>query len=283
MNLTGTNARVEMVATANSDSVNVVGGVSIGSQISAVAYTTAPDIAYSLRLQISDGFSLTWDTITGAITGGDAGVAQVTTQTIVGTITTAGIALCTFTSALTGTIVVNVTAQLGFTGADLGTDFVDALAENETISRYWIISGVGDQVVATAREKRTNDPSLNIGYTNGTAAGLTEDATSVPTTAGVMETKAFRLNGQDWDQTDFQGAPLPAAGTGLVSTLIAGISGTGLMEAVDTSANKKCTIITGSYDASFFPFAVHPWSTTDVEFEAVAGDITITLDVHANE
>ncbi len=51
---------------------------------------------------------------------------------------------------------------------------------------FFTVTGATDKVILTAKAAAANDTSMNIATTNGTSAGLTPDATSDDTTAGVL-------------------------------------------------------------------------------------------------
>jgi hypothetical protein len=109
---------------------------------------------------------------------------QVETATIVGTITAEGTATVTVTSALyEEPVVMHVPVAVDD----------DASAVAEKIRAYiepiledkFAVSGEGASVVLTAVAPAANDDTLNIAFTNGTCEGLTPDAISDNTTAGV--------------------------------------------------------------------------------------------------
>jgi hypothetical protein len=109
---------------------------------------------------------------------------QVETATIVGTITQEGTATVTVTSELyEEPVVMHVPVAVDD----------DASAVAEKIRAYiepiledkFAVSGEGASVVLTAVAPAANDDTLNIAFTNGTCEGLTPDAISDNTTAGV--------------------------------------------------------------------------------------------------
>lgn len=112
-------------------------------------------------------------------------VQQVETATIVGTITKAGTATVTVTSALyEEPVVMHVAVALDDDAAAVAgkiRDYIGSILEDE-----FTVSGEGASVVLTAVAPAANDPTLNIAYTNGTCEGLTPDDTSDNTTAGVV-------------------------------------------------------------------------------------------------
>lgn len=114
-----------------------------------------------------------------------AGTAQVETATIVGTITSDGDIVVTVTSSLfTNPVILNVTVADTDTASAVATLVRTALGADSDITNWYAVSGTGADVVLTALYHAANDATLNIAYTNGTSSGLTEDASSVNTTAG---------------------------------------------------------------------------------------------------
>lgn len=117
----------------------------------------------------------------------DAGTAQVETMAVVGTITLAGTVTWSFLSALTGLVTGSVNATLGMDAISVGALITAALQANATITEHWTITNGGDEdiIIATAKVAAANDATANMAFDNGTATGLTGDATSTNTTAGV--------------------------------------------------------------------------------------------------
>jgi hypothetical protein len=115
----------------------------------------------------------------------DAGTRQVETMTGVGTVSAGGSIDWVFTSALTGTITGSVDADAAMVPADWVELIKVALEAHPDIGpNFEFQRSTGDLAfapyIATA-----NDPTLNLGYAMGTATGLTDDATSANTEAGV--------------------------------------------------------------------------------------------------
>lgn len=132
-----------------------------------------------------------------------SGVAQVETAVIVGTITGSGDATFTITSAIVvgSPLAVNVAVLSGDTPTVVASKAVVVLNATTAISDHFVASSNAANLVLTARIFAANDATLNIAYTNGTCTGLTPDATSDNTTAGV--------------KPDYRGAP---KGTVIVDT-----------------------------------------------------------------
>jgi hypothetical protein len=117
-------------------------------------------------------------------------VAQVETATAAGTVTQAGNAKVTVTSALfTEPVVVAVPVEAEDGANDIAAAIRTALAANETISEHFTISGEDAVVILTAKVPAANDATLNIaiadGEGEGASQGVTTAATSANTTAGV--------------------------------------------------------------------------------------------------
>ena len=115
------------------------------------------------------------------------GVQQVTTAVIVGTVSTAGNATVTVTGAgITGSpVAVSVALALNDTTTQSAAKMAGALNLNAAIAAMYTASSNAANLLLTAVKCAANDATLNIAYTNDTCAGLTPDATSDATTAGV--------------------------------------------------------------------------------------------------
>ena len=115
------------------------------------------------------------------------GVAQVETAVVVGTITTAGNATFTITSALvTGSpLAVSVAVALNDTATLVAAKAAAALNANAAVAAHYVASSSVANLILTAIKSAANDATLNIAYADDTSDGLTEDATSNDTTAGV--------------------------------------------------------------------------------------------------
>lgn len=115
------------------------------------------------------------------------GVAQVETAAIVGTITLAGNATFTITSALvTGSpLAVSVAVALNDTATIVAAKAAVALNATAAVSAHYTATSSVADLILTAKKSAANDATLNIAYDNDTCTGLTGDATSNDTTAGV--------------------------------------------------------------------------------------------------
>lgn len=128
--------------------------------------------------------------LAGALTKAGAptsGVAQVETATVAGTVTGDGNATFTITSALvTGSpLAVSVPVLNGDTATTVATKAAAVLNANAAVLAHYIATTNGADLILTARKAAANDATLNIAFTNGTNTGLTPNATSTNTTAGV--------------------------------------------------------------------------------------------------
>ncbi|MHC1772952.1 MAG: hypothetical protein AB9907_14725 [Flexilinea sp.] len=117
-------------------------------------------------------------------------VLQVETATAAGTVTTAGNALITVTSALLEEAeAVDVPVVLSDNAAAIALAIRTALAANENIAAHFTVSGDAAAVILTAKVAAGNDSTLNIAIDDGTGEGASEGvtaaATSANTTAGV--------------------------------------------------------------------------------------------------
>ena len=283
MTLTGTSARFELLASADLTSEGVSGSAQIGTPLTTVVYSTAPNIAYSMIMSLSQGGTLFLDTGSGIVTGTVAGVFQVETATVVAAsgITGNGNATCVFTSPLvTGSPLstsVAVTTALATATAVAGA-IRTALQGVAAITDHYTIGGTGATITATALVKAANNTSLNISTANGTCTGITTAATSANTTAGVGASNAYRLSGINWDATDAEGKPLPAA-TKLYGMLVKSISGTGAVEI--SGSSDLATVDQGQVNYQLSEDGTHQWSDVTVIFQATTGTATITVDIQA--
>lgn len=119
------------------------------------------------------------------------GTHQVETATVAGTITLAGNATFTVTGAgITGSpVAISVAVLLGDTASVVASKAADAINLNAGVSALYTAVAVGVYVILTRKLPAANDATLNIAFTNGTCTGLTPNATSANTTAGVAMAK----------------------------------------------------------------------------------------------
>jgi hypothetical protein len=116
-----------------------------------------------------------------------SGVAQVETAQIVGTISGTGDATFTLTSAIvTGSpLAISVPVVAADTPTITAAKAAVVLNATAAVSLHFTASSNVADLILTAKKAAANDATLNLAYTNGTCAGLTPDATSNDTTAGV--------------------------------------------------------------------------------------------------
>lgn len=116
-----------------------------------------------------------------------SGTYQVETAVVVGTITVAGNATLTVTAAgMAGSpIALSVALEVDDDASAIATKFRAALQANAVIAAYFTIGGADENVMLTRKESRANDGTMNLAYADDTSDGLTDDATSNNTTAGV--------------------------------------------------------------------------------------------------
>ena len=115
-----------------------------------------------------------------------APVQQVETATVAGTVTEAGDAAVTVTSALFDeAVVVAVPVEVDDDAAAIALAIRTALTADSDIAEHFVVSGATDKVILTAKLPASNDATLNIAIATGTATGVETAATSENTTAGV--------------------------------------------------------------------------------------------------
>lgn len=113
------------------------------------------------------------------------GTAQVETATGAGTVTGAGNALVTVTSArFSGNRVLNVPVTTGASAVWMAAVRA-ALAGDPEVNEHFTVGGTGATAVLTSRQNLANDATLNVALATGTATGITAAANSTDTTAGV--------------------------------------------------------------------------------------------------
>lgn len=118
-----------------------------------------------------------------------SGVFQVTTASIVGTITQDGNATVTVTAAgMTGSPIgpVDVPVLLNDTAAQVAVKIASVMNAHAVIGAFFTVTVNVADVIFTRTRSAANDATMNVAFTNGTCTGLTPDATSAATTAGVV-------------------------------------------------------------------------------------------------
>jgi len=117
----------------------------------------------------------------------NVGTQQVETATVVITTVTAGNANFTLTaSGMTGSGDATVVALLNGDSADtVATKAAAAMNLDADITALFSVVAHGPDIVITKLVAAANDATLNLAYADDTSGGLTDDATSTNTTAGV--------------------------------------------------------------------------------------------------
>ncbi len=254
MDLTNSRAISGLVTTATPQGDNVSGDVKLGKDSAQTTLSSATKmVAFDAIMQgaSSDLVMDMSDLDSTGTTAWSAGTAQVETATIVGTITTAGNMTVTVTSAdVAGSpLAISVAVADSDTASQVATKVRTALTANTAISAYFTAGGSSADVTLTHKGTvqqtiqgtstpayPANDATLNIAYTNDTCAGLTPDATSTDTTAGVASSGVHvpALNGNDFEGIATGGATAlygvyiknstPAGGDGITITQSAGLA-----------------------------------------------------------
>ena len=209
---------------ADPTKTNVTNTVLVGNPATAMLLgSTAAGYSVSATLgTIGDEFTLNPSTGVGSTS--DTPVPQVETATAVGTITGSGNATINVTGALiTGSpLVLSVAVLAADTAATWAGKVRNAMGLVPAITDIYTVGGASDSITLTKKAPITNnDGTLNIAIANGTCTGITEDTTSVNTTAGVAGV-AFTNN--TGDGKDFEGITLTAL-TDFYGLLIKVISG----------------------------------------------------------
>ena len=215
---TGISARVTPTSPTSS------GTIQVGANDETSRFTDA-DVIYSVRalLALADD-ELILDLFTGDPDGSTAwvaGTAQVETATAAGTISGSGNATVVVTAA--GVAGSPVTVSLPVLNGDTASVWAGkvrtALAANTAIGALYTVGGATTAIILTRKTIRSivtpaetvlfyaaNDSTLNISLDNGTCTGITTEATSANTTAGVA-TSGVKIYGAD---VDFEGNAIPA-------------------------------------------------------------------------
>lgn len=127
---------------------------------------------------------------TAVVVGTIAGTQQVETATIVsaGGITSGGNATITVTAAgmPNSPKAIDVLVDNGDSAAIVAGKARAVLAEDEDVTALFAVSGAGADIILTRLTKVANDATLNIASADGTCTGLTAQAASANTTAGVQ-------------------------------------------------------------------------------------------------
>jgi hypothetical protein len=212
--------RAALAADATITSRFTVGGTNATATLTAI-YAAANDSTLAIELPNDGSTGVTVGSSTDT-TGGVAGVKQVETATAAGTVTTAGNALVTVTSALFAEAeAVDVPVEVDDDANAIALAIRTALAANETVAEHFTVSGTNASVILTAKVEAANDTTLNIaiddGSGEGASAGVTAASSSANTTAGVAPVCQA--------ETISVTAGAARAGTLLVTVTAAGMTG----------------------------------------------------------
>ena len=165
----------------------------------------------------------------------NAGTKQVETATIVGTITKEGTATVTVKSAhYAADKVMHVAVDLGDVAAAVAGKIRSYIAP--ILADHFTVSGAGADVVLTTKVADANDATLNIAYTNGTCEGLTQDASSTDTTAGVADDRV------SVGTTDALGLPYKLAHNTVQAAYLNNTKDAGVTVTVSATAMESNTI-----------------------------------------
>ena len=117
----------------------------------------------------------------------DVGTPQIETAVVVVTTVTAGDSNWTLTaSGMTGSPITTVVALSGGdTASQVATKAVAAMSADSDITDYFFLKADGPNVVLTRKAAAANDATMNLAYADDTSGGLTDDASSNDTQAGV--------------------------------------------------------------------------------------------------
>lgn len=200
--------------TIAADATPVIGEAPIAGSVTKVAYTPNANMTgavthYRTLNLINKGQSGSGSTVIGTYafsnTGYNgvaddelllnlAGTKQVETATVVGAITLAGNATVIVTAAgmTNSPKTVSVAVALNDTAGQVAAKIRTALAASADVAAWFTVSGVGPAVVLTAKAAAADDQTMNIDIDNGTCTGLTDEPTSVHTTAGAAGAAADR-------------------------------------------------------------------------------------------
>lgn len=131
----------------------------------------------------------TWDVIelSAAPVNGTAGRKQITTQTVIGTVATGGSMTLTVTAAgLTGSpLAISFNVDSGDIPSAVAAKAAAALEANVAVAAMFEVDNIGADFALTRKVEVANDGTLNLAIANGTATGVTPDATSTATQSGI--------------------------------------------------------------------------------------------------
>ena len=126
----------------------------------------------------------------------DAGIQQVETAVVVVTVVTVGNANFILTAdGMTGDPITTVVALANGDSADtVATKAAAAMNLDANITAMFKVVANGPNIVITRLIAAANDGTLNLEYADVTSGGLTDDATSNDTTAGVAAVEIAQIS-----------------------------------------------------------------------------------------
>jgi hypothetical protein len=161
---------------------------------------TAADTALQENIDDVQDDLDTWDVLelTAEPVDGVLGAKQITTQTVIGTVLTGGTAITTVTAAgLTGSpLALTFEVDAGDTPSVVAAKAAAKLELTAAVTALFEVDNIASSYALTRKIEAANDATLNLEITNGTCTGLTPDATSTATQAGlapVIGTVAERI------------------------------------------------------------------------------------------
>lgn len=153
-----------------------------------IAARTAADTTLQENIDEVQADLDTWDVLelSAAPVNGTIGIPQVTTQTVIGTVATAGTLVLTVTAAgLTGSpLAISFGVDSGDVPAITAAKAAAALAANTAVAAMFNVNNIGADFALTRKVAAANDGTLNLAIALGTATGVTPDATSTATQSG---------------------------------------------------------------------------------------------------
>lgn len=154
-----------------------------------IAARTAADSALQDNIdEVQDDLD-TWDVLelTAAPSNGTTGRKQITTQTVIGTVATGGSMTLTVTAAgLTGSpLAISFNVDSGDIPSAVAAKAAAALSGNAAVAALFDVDNIGADFALTRKVEAANDGTLNLAIANGTATGVTPDATSTATQTGI--------------------------------------------------------------------------------------------------
>jgi len=252
------------------------------------------DVAYSVRAifaGISDTLSL--NLLTGSTSGSTAwvaGVAQVETATVTAASGITGSGNATVTVTATGmdgspkAISVALTTTAHTTATLIATAIAAALNADTDYSAYFTATSSGANVITTRKPTSTftvtggtlniyaaNISDLNIAIANGTCTGITTEATSTNTTAGVASAGVKIYDG---DGKDFEGVTLTTISTIRGLLFVSNSDSVDYQDVISDGATFKLGV--GSIVQFVNPSVTVDYSTFSVVAQAT-GDMTIHI------